>query len=238
VVVPDAFSGLVASSVTRRYRGFVLGPLSFALATGRALGLLGANGAGKTTLLAVLGGQSRADGGTVRWRGERITAGRWQHRHRVSYVRDVPALYDELTVRQSVAFVARLHRSWRHERAAALLDVLCLDARARVGELSRGMKMKLGLLLGVCHDVELLLLDEVTAGVDADTRVEIQQFLRRLVRERGVSLVISSHIFDDIQAVSDDILILRDGQIAHHGAMAALAGEAGLRELYFSRGTF
>lgn len=234
-----ASGGLVVDGLVRRFESFVLGPISFRLPPGRALGLLGANGAGKTTLLAALAGQSRVHEGTVEWRGRSIVPGDWRQRRCVSYVRDVPALYDELTVAQTVAFVARVQPRWRPERAESLLESFQLASGKRVAALSRGMKTKLGLLLGVAHDVELLLLDEVTAGVDADTRDEIQRFLRTLVRERQVSVVISSHIFDDVERVSDDVLILRDGQPAFHGELATLTQRTSnrsdrLRDLYFS----
>jgi ABC-2 type transport system ATP-binding protein len=228
-------SGLVVDRLVRRFDAFVLGPLSFQLAPGRALGLLGANGAGKTTLLTALAGQARTQGGTVRWRDRAIVRDGWRHRQWVSYVRDVPPLYAELTVGQTLAFVAALHATWRAARAQELLEVFRLAPRKRVGVLSRGMKTKLGLLLAVSHDVELLLLDEVTVGVDPDTRDEIQRFLRTLVTDRGVSVILSSHIFDDIERVSDEVLILRHGQPAFHGAMAD-ASRDGLRELYFSYG--
>ena len=235
----SAPQGLVVNGLVRRHETFVLGPLSLQLGRGRALGLLGANGAGKTTLLSALAGQSRVDEGTVTWRGRRIVRGEWRYRRSVSYVRDVPALYGELSVAQTVAFVARLHLTWQAERARALLELFRLSEGQRVATLSRGMRTKLGLLLGVSHEVELLLLDEVTAGVDADTRDEIQRFLRTLVQERGVSVVISSHIFDDIERVSDDVLILRDGQPVFLGALDKLAGQesggpASLRDLYLA----
>lgn len=199
--------------------------------SGRAVGVVGANGAGKTTLLACVAGQARLDDGRVVWAGAPVRLGDWRYKARVSYVRDVPALYGELTVGQMVAFVARMHPTWDHSRARELVQRFALDPNKRVRELSRGMKAKLGLLLGVSHDVGLLLLDEVTAGVDPDTRDDIQQFLRGLVRERGVSVLISSHIFEDIEHIADDVLILRHGQGVFFGS--ATADGTTVRELYF-----
>jgi ABC-2 type transport system ATP-binding protein len=207
-------SGLVASDVERSYDGFTLGPVSLHVPPGRALGLLGSNGAGKTTLLAGLAGQARLHGGTVAWNGEPI-----RHGERVSFVRDVPALYGELTVRQTMTFVSRLQPTWRAERATELLELFHLEPWKLVKALSRGMKAKLGLLLAASHDAQLLLLDEVTAGVDADTRDDIQAFLRGLV-QHGVSVIVSSHIFEDIEHVGDDILILRRGIAAFGGTLA------------------
>ncbi len=213
--------GLLVSRLERRFPEFQLGPVSFHLPPGRALGLLGSNGAGKTTLLAGLAGQARLHGGAVAWNGQPVQRGLWRYKYQISYVRDVPAFYGELTVRQTMAFVARLHPTWRPARAAGLLDTFALDPDKRVQALSRGMRAKLGLLLAVSHDVRLLLLDEMTAGVDADTRDDIQRFLRALVAE-GVAVLVSSHIFEDIERVSDDVLILRRGMPVFSGVLSQM----------------
>lgn len=213
--------GLLVTGLERRYPKFQLGPVSFRVPPGKALGLLGSNGAGKTTLLAGVAGQARLQAGSVSWNGRPIVRGEWRYRHQVGYVRDVPTFYGELTVRQTMAFVEKLHPGWKVERAAELVDIFDLDPGKRIQTLSRGMRAKLGLLLAACHDVRLLLLDEVTAGVDADTRDEMQQFLRRLATE-GVALVVSSHIFEDIERVSDDVLILRRGVPVFSGRLSEI----------------
>lgn len=217
-----AGDGLLVSGLERQYPKFRLGPVSFHLPPGRALGLLGSNGAGKTTLLAGMAGQARLHRGAVAWDGQPIRRGDWHYRYQVSYVRDIPALYGELTVAQTLSFVSRLYPNWRPDRAAQFLDTFVLDPGARVQALSRGMRAKLALLLAACHDVRLLLLDEVTAGIDADTRDEIHAFLRRLVAE-GVALVVSSHIFEDIERSADDVLILRRGLPVFSGTLSSIS---------------
>ena len=214
-----AGQGLVVTDLERRYSAFTLGPVSFRVPRGRALGLLGSNGAGKTTLLAGLAGQGRRHAGVVTWNGAPSQHGAWRARQHVSYVRDVPTFYSELSVGQTMRFVSRLHPTWKQQRADELLEVFRLDPRKPVKALSRGMRAKLGLMLGVSHDVQLLLLDEVTAGIDPDTRDDIQRLLRGLVVERGISVVVSSHIFEDVEQVSDDVLILRRGAPVFNGTL-------------------
>jgi ABC-2 type transport system ATP-binding protein len=228
-------AGLAVDSLVRKRGGFVLGPVSLRLEPGRALGLLGANGAGKTTLLAGIAGQGRLNSGAAAWNGRPVLRNDWRLREQVAFVRDVPALYGELTVGQTLSFVGRIYRTWQPARAAAMLELLRLDAKQRVSTLSRGMKAKLGLLLAVSHDVELLLLDEVTAGVDADTRAEIQRLVRTLRHERGVAAILSSHIFEDIEHTCDDVLILRSGLPVFLGPLDG-SRAASLRDLYFSYG--
>ena len=210
---------LVAEGLHKTYGAFTLGALSLKVPAGKAVGVIGSNGAGKTTLLAGLAGQLSFDRGTVSWAGQSVTRRAWKYKQQVSYCRDVPALYGDLTVRQTLSFVARCQPTWRVDRAQQLLDLFRLEPDKRVKELSRGMKAKLSLLLGISHDVRLLLLDEVTAGVDPDTRDEVQRSLRRLARDRGVAVVMSSHIFEDLEQVSDDVLILRNGAPAFVGSM-------------------
>jgi len=228
-------AGLAVDSLVRRRGGFVLGPVSLRLEPGRALGLLGANGAGKTTLLTGIAGQGRLNEGTVTWNGRPVQRGDWRLREPIAFVRDVPALYGELTVRQTLSFVGGIYRTWQPARAATMLDLLRLDTAQRVNTLSRGMRAKLGLLLAISHSVEMLLLDEVTAGVDADTRAEIQRLIRTLTRERGVATVLSSHIFEDVEHACDDVLMLRAGLPVFQGPLDG-ARTASLRDLYFSYG--
>ena len=228
-------AGLAVDALVRRRGSFVLGPLSLHLEPGRSLGLLGANGAGKTTLLAGIAGQGRVNGGTATWNARPIVRGDWRLREQIAFVRDVPALYGELTVRQTLSFVGGVYRTWQPARAGAMLDLLRLDAVQRVSTLSRGMRAKLALLLAVSHGVELLLLDEVTAGVDADTRAEIQRLIRTLGRERRVAAILSSHIFEDVEHACDDVLILRAGQAVFHGPLDRQRLPS-LRDLYFSHG--
>jgi ABC-2 type transport system ATP-binding protein len=236
---------LVVDGLVRRYRDFQLGPLTFDVNAGRVCGLLGANGAGKTTLLACLAGQASLHQGSVAWRGRPIVRGDWRYREAVTYVRDVPALYDELTVSQMMAFAGRVYRTWNPETADQLLERFALDPRKPVKALSRGMKVKLALLLGVSHDVSLLLLDEVTAGLDPGARDDVQEFLRRVAAERGVCVMLSSHLFEDIERAADEVMILRGGQIVFRGPCLGEAARphspdqvetpaATLRDLYFT----
>jgi ABC-2 type transport system ATP-binding protein len=236
--------GLVVHGVVRRYRDFQLGPVTFDRRGGRVCGLLGENGAGKTTLLACIAGQASLHEGSVSWRGRPIVRGDWQCRESVSYVRDVPALYDELTVGQMMAFAARIYRTWNRDTAGELLERFRLEPGKPVKALSRGMRVKLALLLAVSHDIDLLLMDEVTVGLDPGARDDVQAFVRRVAAESGVCVILSSHLFEDVERAADDLMILRNGQLVFNGRFDDLlsptaessAGSAAatVRDLYFS----
>lgn len=200
--------------VRRSFPDFELGPLSTRLARGRTCGLLGPNGAGKTTLLNLIGLQLRAttgemvhDGTPIRW-GER----RWKSS--ITYIRETPAFYDALTVAATLRLVSRLYDTWDAAFAETLLSRFGLDARRRVGTLSKGTRVKLGLVAALAHRADLLILDEPTAGLDPGARTEMHDILRDLHREQpGLCILLSSHIFEDLEAVADDVLIMRKGRI-------------------------
>jgi ABC-2 type transport system ATP-binding protein len=213
--------GLSITGLVKKYPGFQLGPLDLQAKPGVVYGLLGPNGAGKTTLLNCLAGQSRADQGEIRWAGRLIKRDRWEHREEIAYIPERLALYDEVTVQQAVWFCSRFFSQWDHSFLAEWLGRLNLDPRKRVGHLSKGMKVKLSLLLGLARKARLLLLDEPTAGLDPDSRLEIQELLRNL-SDNDSCILISSHLFDDLEKVANFILFLRQGKICFQTSREAI----------------
>jgi ABC-2 type transport system ATP-binding protein len=204
---------LVVTGLVKSYPGFRLGPLDLQAAAGAVYGLLGPNGAGKTTLLNCLAGQSRAEQGEVRWEGHLITRDRWQHREKIAYIPEKLALYDEATVRQTLGFCSRFFAQWDESFVSEWLRKLNLEPAKRVGDLSKGMKVKLSLILGLARRARLLLLDEPTAGLDPDSRLEIQELLRDPANS-STCILISSHLFEDLEKVAHEILFIRDGKFS------------------------
>jgi ABC-2 type transport system ATP-binding protein len=210
--------GLSVEGLIKGFPGFKLGPLDLRAEPGVVYGLLGPNGAGKTTLLNCLAGQSRADQGEIRWERTLITRDRWRHREEIAYIPEKQALYDEATVQQTLSFYSRFFAQWDPSFVSEWLRRFSLDPGKRVGALSKGMKVKLSLILGLARKARLLLLDEPTAGLDPDSRLEIQELLRCL-RSNSTCILISSHLFDDLEKVATEMLFIREGrfvfQISH-----------------------
>ena len=201
------------SDIRRQFPGFELGPLSLQLRSGRVYGLLGPNGAGKTTLLDIVGLQLKPTGGLLRTNGEPIGWGSLRWKTRLSYVREVVPFYDELTVPETLTLASRLYDTWDPDLAARLVDTLELPVNKQVGKLSKGTKVKLGIASALAHRADLLVLDEPTAGLDPTVRANVQDIVRSLVQEHPrLCVVLSSHIFEDIEETATDILILRDGR--------------------------
>jgi len=216
-------SGLELRQLTKTYPGFQLGPLSCRLQPGRSYGLVGPNGAGKTTLLNVISLQAQASGGEVRF-GD--TPVRWSDtgwKERISYVRETPSFYGELSVARTLRLASRLYRNWDEAFAASLLSRLELAPEKRVERLSKGNAVKLGIVTALAHRAELLILDEPTSGLDPTARAEMHEILRALQREHApLTLLFSSHILEDLDQVVDDLFILRNGAFVFEGAMREL----------------
>ena len=200
--------------IRRRFPGFELGPLSLKLRRGRVYGLLGPNGAGKTTLLDLVALQTRPTGGVLRTDGGLLSWGSRAWMTRLSYVREVVAFYDELTVADTLRLASRLYDRWDPTLAARLVDTLELPLDRRVRELSKGTKVKLGIASALAHHADLLLLDEPTAGLDPTARAGVQAIVRDMARDHPrLCVLFSSHIFEDLEETATDLLILRSGRL-------------------------
>lgn len=192
--------------------------LDFEVAPGEIFGLVGPDGAGKTTTMRILAGVMRADAGQVRIDGVDVVAQPEQVRHRVSYMPQRFALYEDLTVDENLSFFADLFEvppQVRRRQAARLLEVsgMAPFGKRLAGQLSGGMKQKLGLSCALIHAPRVLLLDEPTTGVDPLSRREFWQLLYQL-RAQGVAMVISTAYLDEAERC-DRLALLNDGAILH-----------------------
>jgi ABC-2 type transport system ATP-binding protein len=216
-------TGLSLSLIEKHFAGFRLGPITTTLRPGRAYGLLGPNGAGKTTLLNLIALQLRPSEGTISFNGTHIPWGDVAWKARFSYIRETPVFYDELSVSATVALASELYPNWDAPFATDLVTRFGLDRGKAVGTLSKGNRVKLGLVLALAHRSELLLLDEPTAGLDPTARADLQGILQKLMNDMPrLVLVLSSHIFEDIETVADEIIILRHGDLVFQQEIGTL----------------
>ncbi|MPY90154.1 MAG: ATP-binding cassette domain-containing protein [Luteitalea sp.] len=203
---------LGARGLLKRFEGFQLGPVDLDIHIGRIYGLLGMNGAGKTTLLSCLAQQSRASGellvGT-----RRVACNDYSHRELTAFVREVPVLYEPLSATQHIRLASRLFTRWDPALADHWLDTFRIDRRKHVRHFSKGMRVKLALILALAHQPRFLLLDEPMNGVDIESRCELQELLRAVAAEARAGILVSSHVFQDIDALATDLIIIRDGRI-------------------------
>jgi ABC-2 type transport system ATP-binding protein len=203
--------------LTKRYgETAVVDRLSLELPKGSFLGLIGANGAGKSTTLKMLAGMLEHDGGTAEVLGVPIEDSKPQHLARIGYVPESHNLYRWMTVGQAIWFCKRLNPRWDDQTSADLLKLFRLEESKRVKSLSKGMLAKLGLLLAISHDPNLLILDEPMSGLDPIAREDFLDGVLRTVSNRDCTVILSSHSIEDVQRMSDSIAFLHEGQLLMH----------------------
>jgi len=210
--------------------------VSFELERGEVVGFLGANGAGKTTTMRILTGFLPPSGGSVAVDGFDVLRESLAVRARIGYLPEAVPLYREHRVQEMLWFQGRLHglsRAESRRRAARVLERVGLAERARslIGRLSKGQRQRVGLAVALLPDPEVLVLDEPTSGLDPLQRIEVRRLIQELARERTVLL--SSHILPEIEAVCPRVIILHRGRIAADGTqeelLARLGGDGSLR---------
>jgi ABC-2 type transport system ATP-binding protein len=187
-----------------------------------AVGLLGPNGAGKTTLIRTLLGLINVDDGGGEVLGMDIHARRLDIRQAVGFAPEDECLFPGVVGIESVAYAGELcGMSWKNamQRAHEVLNYVDFgEARYRpVESYSTGMKQRLKLASAIVHDPRLLILDEPTNGMDPAGRQEVLELARDLAKNKGMSLLFSSHLLPDVEAVCDHVLVLARGQLLVQG---------------------
>jgi len=199
--------------------------VSFQVERGEVVGLLGANGAGKTTVIKMLLGLVRPDDGEVMLLGRPGTDP--ASRTRVGYLPELFRYQPWLTASEVLDLHARLAGLRRSDqRQRQLLADVGLAARAqdRVGGFSKGMQQRLGLAVALVGEPELVVLDEPTSALDPLGRADVRDLVLSL-RERGVAVLLNSHLIGEVERVCDRVVILDHGDVAAQGTLAQLLGQ-------------
>jgi ABC-2 type transport system ATP-binding protein len=220
-------------NLTKRYDDLVaVDRLDLEVRRGEIFGLLGQNGAGKTTTILMLLGLTEPTSGEARVVGLDPARNPLEVKRRVGYLPDSVGFYGDLTGRENLRYTARLNGIDRAEADARIVDVLGqvdLTDRAdtRTDTYSRGMLQRLGIADALVKDPAILILDEPTTAIDPIGVVEILDLLRRLVREQGLAVLLSSHLLGQVQSVCDRIGIFAAGQLIGRGSLDQLARQFG-----------
>jgi ABC-2 type transport system ATP-binding protein len=202
-------------------RTVALDGLDLEVATGEVHGFLGPNGAGKSTTIRVLLGLLRADAGDVRLlEGDPWRDAATLHR-RLAYVPGEVNLWPNLTGGEVIDLLGRLRGNPDARRRADLLERFDLDPTKKSRSYSKGNRQKVGLVAALAADVELLLLDEPTSGLDPLMEAVFQECIREEAAT-GRTVLLSSHILAEVEALCDRVSIVRSGRVVQHGTLAEL----------------
>jgi ABC-2 type transport system ATP-binding protein len=200
----------------------VLRPMSFEVAPGDVIGVLGKNGAGKTTLLELVLGFGAPSGGQVRVFGHESHRLPGSIKSRVGFVPQQDELLDQMTVASQLRVIAGFYPEWD----SSLVEELCaewnVNPQARIKTMSVGERQKLSILLAFGHKPDLLILDEPVASLDPVARRQFLEQLLKISTDGDRAIVFSSHIVSDIERLANRIWILKDGELAWQGDLDSL----------------
>lgn len=214
----------VSGLTVRRGRVRVFDGIDVSILRGQITGLLGPSGCGKTTLMRSIVGVQRLAGGTVTVLGE--PAGSRQLRHRVAYGTQGAAVYGDLTVRQNLSYIASVLGAPARDVDRVLDEVGLREQSGQLAEaLSGGQTTRVSLAMALVGSPEVIVLDEPTVGLDPVLRVELWALFRRAA-ERGVTMIVSSHVMDEAQRC-DRLLLMRGGRVIADTTPAGLLADTG-----------
>ena len=213
----DYQNAIEIRGVTKKYDGFTLDNISFTVPRGSIMGFIGQNGAGKTTTIRALLNLIPIESGEILLLGVDHIKGEYAAKARMSVVFDELPFHDIFTARQLARVFSGLYEGWDDARYEQYLERFQLPARKKVGQFSKGMKMKLQIALALSHGAELLVMDEATTGLDPVVRNEILEIFLEYLQDEGHSILMSSHITSDLEKIADSVTFIDRGRLLISG---------------------
>ena len=220
---------LILDGLTKTFSSFpAVNNLSYTMDTG-VYGLLGVNGAGKTTLMRMLCTLLTPTSGTITWDGQDIFSLGSAYRNLLGYLPQDFGYYPDFSVQDYLLYIASikgLRPATARQRMQSLLEQVGLTQvrRQKMKKLSGGMKRRAGIAQAMLNDPKILILDEPTAGLDPKERIRFRNLISELAENRLVLL--STHIVSDVEYIADQILLMKDGSLVHHGTRQQLLAAA------------
>jgi len=203
--------------------------VSFELKAGEIVGFLGPNGAGKSTTMKMVTGYLAPTSGTATVCGFDTQTKSMEVRRRLGYLAEANPLYYDMYVREYLSFTAGVHRLGKEsrKRIEEMISVtgLSREAHKKIGALSKGYKQRVGLAQAMIHDPEVLILDEPTSGLDPNQIIEIRDLILNAGRQKTVLL--STHIMQEVQAMCSRVIIINRGNIVADNSVEALQRQSG-----------
>jgi len=213
---------LELKGVSKNFPGFKLNNISLSLPQGYIMGLVGPNGAGKTTTIQLILNMLEKAAGEI------LVFGKDNVKNENSIKQDIGVVFDSIfyvdswTVKDTEKAVSIFFDDWKHDVFNEMIKRFDLPQGKKVGELSRGMQMKLMLACAFSHSAKLLILDEPTSGLDPVIRDEFLEILQEYIKDGERSVLFSTHITTDLERVADYITLMNQGEMIYSGSMEGL----------------
>jgi ABC-2 type transport system ATP-binding protein len=206
--------------------------ISFTVNKGEIVGFLGPNGAGKSTTMKIITGYLTASAGTTTVCDIAVTENSNETKKKIGYLPEANPLYYDMYVREYLDFITNIHTvKNKKEKIEEVIKTvgLTVEANKKIGQLSKGYKQRVGLAAALIHDPEVLILDEPTTGLDPNQIIEIRELIKKLGADKTV--LFSSHILQEVQAICDRVIIINKGKIVADDLMENLLGQKHFNEL-------
>ena len=211
------------------YNGFVaVDGINLEIYRGEIFGLLGPNGAGKTTTISMLLGLVQPTSGDALVEGYSVRRNPVEVRRRIGFLAENPGFYEAMTAYENLMLTAKLNRvKDARRRIEEAVNQVGLGEwlHEEVGKFSRGMKQRLGIADALIKNASVLVLDEPTSGIDPKGAEEILGLIKQLSKQRGITVIMSSHLLHQVEVICDRVAIMNRGRIIASGSLAELVGE-------------
>jgi len=201
-------------NLTKKYDGFKLDNISFNVPKGSIMGFIGQNGAGKTTTIKALLEIIKPDSGNINIFGmENNSENESEIKKHISAVFDEIPFDDAFNAKQISVIMKEIYSEWDNEKYRQYLERFELPEKRKIGQLSKGMKMKLQIATALSHNAKLLIMDEATTGLDPVVRNEILDIFLEYLQDENNSILMSSHITTDIEKIADSVTFIDHGKL-------------------------
>lgn len=230
-------TGIEVHQFSVQYPDFSMTPLSLTVSPGERVALVGPNGSGKTTLLKALGGRLPAYTGRVQVDGRDIKDQIPDIRQRIGFLPEDLLGYGWMTVGEHLRLLSRFYDSWSDRTSQELCELLELSTKAKLGTLSKGMKVKLSFVAAEAYGSPYLLLDEPTSGLDPLMRRKLMDVILERVRGSDRIVFFSTHLLEDVEWIATRVMVLNDGRLITDAAVDDLRrrwSDKSLSEILYS----
>ncbi|MEK9165580.1 MAG: ATP-binding cassette domain-containing protein [Patescibacteria group bacterium] len=219
---------ITVANLSKNYNTLrVLKEISFTVKDGEILGFLGPNGAGKTTTMKIITGYTAPSSGSVKVNGLEVSEHPLEVKRQIGYLPEAVPLYDDMTVLEYLKFIADVRlKGSKRDALQNVIKICGLQKMIRrpTAELSKGFRQRTCLAQALIHNPDILILDEPTSGLDPNQIAEIREVIKEIGKEKTV--ILSTHILQEVQATCDRVIIINEGKIAAQGTTDELERQA------------